>query len=119
MKSKALFALATMGLVPGLAFAAAKHSANVELDQPVEVAGTQLATGQYKLVWEGNGPDVTVSFVEGKKTVATTSARLAKTRTSQDAIETDTAADNTTVLRAIDLKNLTIQFDSAAPSAGN
>ena len=119
MKSKTLFTAATMFLVPALAFAGPKNSANVTLDQPVKVAGTQLATGQYKLIWEGSGPNVTVSFVEGKKTVATTSARLVSNRSNQEAIETTTTADNATVLQAVDLKNITIQFENAASAAGN
>ena len=119
MKSKILFAVATMFVVPGLAFAGPKNSANVNLDQPVKVAGTQLASGQYKLTWEGSGPEVTVSFVEGKKTVATASARLVKNQSNQEAIETATAADNTTVLHAVDLKNMTIQFENPASGVGN
>jgi hypothetical protein len=67
MKTKSLFAAATVFLIPALAFAGQKNSANVSLDQPVKVAGTQLAPGQYKVMWEGNGPDVTVSFLERLK----------------------------------------------------
>ena len=75
MKPKVLF-LVTMVFLPAFAFAGPRNSANIELDQPVTIAGTQLAPGQYKLIWEGNGPNVNVSFVEGKKTVATAPAKL-------------------------------------------
>ncbi len=119
MKSKSLLAAAIVLLIPSLALARPKNSANVELDQAVEVAGTQLAPGQYKLTWEGSGPNVTVNFDEGRKTVVTASAKLVKNPTNQEAIETDTAAGNTTVLKEIDLKNISIQFEDAAPSAGN
>ena len=105
--------------VPALGFAASKNSANVSLDQPVNVAGTQLAPGQYKLSWEGTGPDVTVVFTQGKKTIATTSAKLVSNRNNQEAIETTTAGDNKSVLQAVDLKNLTLQFENAVPAAGN
>ena len=54
MKPNVLF-LATMVFLPALAFAQ-KNSANVALGQPVTIAGTQLAPGQYKLIWEGNAP---------------------------------------------------------------
>ncbi|WP_035356769.1 hypothetical protein [Edaphobacter aggregans] len=116
MKSKILFAAAMVFAVPALAFAASKNSANVSL---VNVAGTQLAPGQYKLSWEGTGPDVTVVFTEGKKTIATTSAKLVSNRNNQEAIETTTAGDNKSVLQAVDLKNLTLQFENAVPAAGN
>ena len=106
-------------LIPALTFAGAKNSANLQLDQPVTVAGSHLAPGRYKLTWEGSGPDVTVKFAEGKNIVATVPAKLVSTPTQQKAIETDTAADNTRLLRAVDLKNSTIHFENAAPGAGN
>jgi hypothetical protein len=119
MKSKSLFTAGMVLLVPSLAFAGPKKSANVELDQSVEVAGTQLAPGDYKLIWEGNGPDITVIFAEGKKTVATAAATLVTNRNDQEAIETANVAGDTTMLRAIDLKNITIRFENAAPSAAH
>ena len=120
MKSKFLFTAAMMFLIPALAFAGQKNSANVELVQPVKVAGTQLAPGDYKLIWEGNGPEITVSFLSGKKTVATAPAKLVNDRNNQPgAIETDTAKDNTVTLQAVDLKNVTIQFSNVVPAAGN
>jgi hypothetical protein len=78
-----------------------------------------LAPGQYKLIWEGNAPNVNVSFVEGKKTVATTPAKLVSNPTSEEAIETATQTDNTLLLQAVDLKNVTIRFEKAVPGAGN
>jgi hypothetical protein len=119
MKSKLSLAAAMVFLIPAFTFAGVKNSANLQLDQPVTVAGSQLAPGQYKLTWEGSGPDVTVKFAEGKNIVATAPATLVNTPTNQEAIETDTAADSTKLLRAVDLKKVTIQFEKAAPGAGN
>lgn len=119
MKSKSLFAAAIVFLTPVLAFAGTKDSANVELNQPVKVAGTQLAPGQYKLTWEGSGPNITVSFAEGKKTIATVPARLVSNSTYDEAVETASSVDNTSVLKAIDLKKITLQFQDDAPAAGN
>ena len=119
MKSKSLFTVAMVLLTPVLAFARTNNSANFELSQPVTVAGTQLAPGHYKLTWEGSGPDLKVSFVEGKKMIATVPAKLVSNPNSEEAIETTTAADNTTVLQAIDVKNITLQFENDAPAAGN
>ncbi len=117
MKPNILF-FVTMVFLPALAFAQ-KNSANVALDQSVTIGGTQLAPGQYKLIWEGNAPNVNVSFVEGKKTVATAPAKLVSNPTNEEAIETATQTDNTQVLQAVDLKNVTIRFESAVPGAGN
>ena len=119
MKSKVLFATSMMFLAPALAFAGSKNSINLNLEQPVEVAGTQLAPGHYKLIWESAGQNVTVTFAEGKKTVATTSATLVSNRNDEEAIETATKAGGTSVLQAVDLKNVTLNFENAAPNAGN
>lgn len=120
MKSRFLsFALCVLFVVPVLAFAGSKNSSNLNLDQTVKVAGTQLAPGQYKVTWEGSGPDVQVSFLEGKKIIATAPARIATAPKSQEtAIETATTAD-AVVLRAIDLKNLSLHFDDAVSVQGN
>lgn len=119
MKSKSLFAVALLLLTPALAFAGAKNSANFQLDRPVTVAGTQLAPGQYKVTWQRSGSDMTVSFTEGKKTIATAPAKIVSNPINQNALEMTTSADNQTVLQAVDVKNITLQFESAAPTAGN
>ena len=119
MKSKLFVTLTMLFLIPAFAFAKQKDSATVQIYQPVQVAGTQLASGQYKMEWEGNSPNVTVSFLDGKKTVATAPAKLVSKKNNEEAIETGTTADNTEVLQAVDLKNLTVRFENAARSAGN
>jgi hypothetical protein len=119
MKPTHLFAAALISLTPVLAFARAKDSAKVELDQPVKVAGTQLAAGQYTVTWEGNGPNVTATFAEGKKTIATVPARLVSVSSDQEAVETNTEADKTTVLQAIDLNKVSLRFGNDAPAPGN
>ena len=48
MKPKSLIYITTVALIlPLFGFAGAKNSSNVKLDQPVQVAGTQLPAGQY------------------------------------------------------------------------
>jgi hypothetical protein len=119
MKAKSLFIFAMLSL-PALALAADKNSASVQIAQPVTVAGAQLAPGNYRLVWEGNGPDVTVTFLEGKKTVATAPAKLVNTQSNQTAaLETVTSPDKTQLLKAVDLNKLTIQFQTPVAAAGN
>ena len=118
MNFKSLF-VSAMLLIPALAFAAEKKSANVEIDQPVTVAGTQLAPGQYRLTWDGTGSEVTVSFLKGGKTVATAPAKLVNAAGNEPAIETVTNPDKTQTLKAVDLNNLTIQFQAPVSAAGN
>jgi hypothetical protein len=120
MKSKSLFIAAMVFLIPALAFAGQRNSANVQLDHPVQVAGTQLGPGNYKMIWQGNGPDVSVSFIQGKKIVITAFAKLVSDPASQPgAIETRTATDKTVILHAVELENESIQFENAISAAGN
>ena len=55
-------------LLASSAFAATK--ANLTLVNPASVNGTKLKAGEYKLEWEGTGPDVQVSIMHGKNVVA-------------------------------------------------
>jgi hypothetical protein len=121
MKAKSLpYLMTVLLMLPLFAFAGSKNSSNLNLEQLVKVAGTQLSPGQYKVVWEGTGSDVQVSFLQGKNTVATAPAKLASQPTyPSGAIETATTADHTTELRAIDLKNVSIRFEDSTGTAGN
>lgn len=50
------------------AFAANK--ATMQITEPTQIAGTKLAPGDYKVEWDGNGPNVDVSILKGKSVVA-------------------------------------------------
>ena len=59
------------------AFAANKgNKGSIELDRPATVGGHQLAPGQYKLTWDGAGPNVDLMILSNGKLVATVPARL-------------------------------------------
>lgn len=75
------FATVSKSLVLGLAlllassaFAATK--ASLSLLDPATVNGTTLKPGDYKLEWDGSGPSVEVSVMQGKKVVAKLPAKL-------------------------------------------
>jgi hypothetical protein len=75
------FATVTKSLVMGLvlllagsAFAASK--ATLTLNHETTVNGTKLKAGDYKLQWDGSGPDVEVSIVQGKNVVAKVPAKV-------------------------------------------
>jgi hypothetical protein len=119
MKSKSLLIAAIALLTPTLAFAREKNSAGVDINQPVTVASTQLAAGHYKVKWDGNGPDVTVSFTAGNKTVLTALARVRNNPANQNQIETDDAAGGTPMLDTIDVKRISIHFENAIVPAAN
>ena len=80
------FATVSKILVLGLAlvlassaFAATK--ANLQLYHPVTVNGTTLKPGEYKVEWEGNGPSVEVSIMQGKNVVAKAPAHVVTLQT--------------------------------------
>jgi hypothetical protein len=71
--SKSLVIAAAL-LLASSAFAATK--ASVALPSSTTVNGTQLKAGDYKLEWDGNGPNVEVSFIQGKKVLAKVPAHV-------------------------------------------
>ena len=75
------FATVSKSLIMGLAlllassaFAATK--ADLTLQSSVTVNGTTLKPGDYKLQWDGAGPNVEVSIMQGKTVIAKVPAKL-------------------------------------------
>jgi len=84
------FATVSKSLVMGVAlllassaFAGTKGS--LQLNSVVTVNGTQLKPGDYKVEWEGSGPNVEMSILRGKDVVAKVPAHV---------VELPTAASN-------------------------
>ncbi len=80
------FATVSKSLVMGLAlllassaFAATK--ASLQLSNPVLVNGTTLKAGDYKVQWEGSGPSVELSIMQGKNVVAKVPAHIVDLQT--------------------------------------
>jgi hypothetical protein len=64
-------------LLAGSAFAASDtHKGNLQVFDPVQVNGKQLAAGEYQVKWEGTGPDVQLNFIKSGKVVATSQAKV-------------------------------------------
>jgi hypothetical protein len=61
-------------LLASCAFAGTK--ASLHLNSPTTINGTTLKAGDYKLEWEGNGPDVELSVVQGKNVLAKAPAKV-------------------------------------------
>ena len=78
MKSlKCLSAVAVLAMLTPLSLLAAdKTTRSVKIGDPVTVGGTHLKAGDYKVQWEGTGPNVQVSFLRNGKAVATAPAKL-------------------------------------------
>ncbi len=80
---------------------------NVDVTDQVVLAGKTLAPGQYKVEWQGSGPDVKVNFVKSGKTVLTAPARVAqlKTKAPYDAVVENTRKNGTKTITEIQWNN--------------
>jgi hypothetical protein len=80
-------------LSPLSAFARNKNEHSINIADAVQVGGTQLQPGNYKVEWQGAGPAVQVTFLRNGKTVATVPGTLKTNddQVTQDEILTDSA----------------------------
>ncbi|HSY93061.1 MAG TPA: hypothetical protein VK812_16980 [Candidatus Binatus sp.] len=85
-------------LLASSAFAATK--ADLVLQNPTTINGTKLKAGEYKLQWDGSGPNVEVSITQGKKVLAKVPAKVVdlKTASQNNAAVVKTNDDGTSTL---------------------
>lgn len=77
MKFATVSRITTMGLALLLASSAfAANKASLTLLNPATVNGTKLKAGDYKLEWDGAGPEVQVSIIQGKTVLAKVPAKV-------------------------------------------
>ena len=77
MKCATISKSVVMGLVLLLASSAfAATKASLSLQQPTTVNGTKLKAGDYKLQWDGSGPNVEVSIIQGKNVLTKVPAKV-------------------------------------------
>jgi len=89
-----------LGLAVLLATSAfASNKGSLQVAESFEVNGQQLAPGNYQLRWDGTGLNVEVTFMQGKKEVAKTAAKVVALEKSYDydSAVIDHASGKTTV----------------------
>jgi hypothetical protein len=76
---------------------------SVEISDVVQIGGTKLKPGYYKVEWQGAGPVVQVSFEQKGKTVVTVPGTLETTddQVTQDAIVIKATSADALVLKEI------------------
>lgn len=85
MKRNHLAKTVVLGLAVLLAASAfASNKGSLQVREPFEVNGQQLAAGEYQVRWDGTGSNVEVSFMQGKKEVAKTSAKVVELNKASD-----------------------------------
>ena len=88
--------------------------------QPTQVAGKQLAAGSYKIQWDGSGDQVQLSILQGKKEVASTSARVVQIQSpspNDNALIT-VGSDGTRTLSQIRLRGKTFALELGGEGSG-
>jgi hypothetical protein len=124
-RSKLAAAVATVALFfAGVAVSAEANKMTVRIDEKVTVDGKILETGKYTAEWSGDGPNVQVTLLHGKDTVATFAAQIKPEASANntDAIGTTDGPDGTKQLTTIypNGKRISIQLnDNGAGSSGS
>jgi hypothetical protein len=121
--SKLAAALATVALFfAGVAVSAEANKMTIHIDQKVTVDGKILETGKYTAEWSGDGPNVQVTLLHGKDTVATFPAQIKQEASANlnDAIGTSDNSDGSKQLDAIypNGKRISIQLDNSGAGSG-
>jgi hypothetical protein len=80
------FATVSKSIVLGLALllassALAATKGSLQLSNNVTLNGTTLKPGDYKVQWEGSGPNVEVKILRGKNVLATVAAHVIELQT--------------------------------------
>jgi hypothetical protein len=100
----------------------AASSGSMNLTQPVQLNGTQLKPGNYKVAWEGTGPEVTVSVMKGKEVVAKAPAHLKELakKFPSNATLLQRNSDGSSTLNGIRFgdKNIALEFAEETAAAG-
>ncbi|MBV9573737.1 MAG: hypothetical protein JOY93_06755 [Acidobacteriales bacterium] len=101
--------------------AMAANKGSLQVGNSISVNGTQLQPGNYKLQWEGNGPNVELSILKGKNVVVTTTAHVIELSSPAmgDAATVQTSGDGTRSLAEVRFggKRFALAIGDAAPKA--
>jgi hypothetical protein len=99
------------------------NKTTVRLNQKVTVDGKTLDSGKYTAQWTGEGPNVQVTILRGKDTVATFAAQIKQEASPNpvDAIGTTDGPDGSKQLTSIypNGKRLSIQLGNNGGAASN
>ncbi|HEX4381079.1 MAG TPA: hypothetical protein VH022_13645 [Candidatus Acidoferrum sp.] len=123
-RSKLAAAFATAALFfAGVAISAEANKTTIHIDQKVTVEGKTLDSGKYIAEWTGEGPNVQVTLLHGKDTVATFAAQIKQEASpnSTDAIGTTDGPDGSKQLSSIypNGKRISIQLANNGGAGSN
>ena len=100
---------------------AGDHSGKFNLTSEAQLNGKNLPAGDYKVSWDGQGPEVQVTISKGKNTVVTAPARLVEreAKAVRNAVVMRTNGGGTGSIVELQLagKQSVLVFDKAATVA--
>jgi hypothetical protein len=121
MSKRSLAILGAAFLFSTSAFAQSENKGKLSVPDTITVEGKQLPPGNYKVEWEGTGPNVEVKILKGKDTVATAPARLVQgpTKAAVDSYSVTEQQAGSRVLTSISFagKNVSLEIGQATPAA--
>jgi hypothetical protein len=121
MSKRSLTILGAAFLFSTSAFAQSENKGKLSVPDTITVEGKQLPPGNYKVEWEGTGPNVEVKILKGKETVATAPARLVQgpSKAVVDSYGVTEQQDGSRVLSSIYFggKNVSLEIGQATPAA--
>jgi hypothetical protein len=100
--------------------AAASSKTAINLVEPTIVGSVILPSGEYKIEWNGPGPEVQVSFTQGSKTVAVVPATVQAVRNPVNlSLMYHTEQSGTRSLVEIETNHAILRFTTADFADGN
>ena len=87
---------------------------NISLGEAAQIGSTTLQPGDYKVEWQGTGPNVTVNFVQGSKVIATAPATLQNKNSNTTSVFMKDEGNGNKALTEIDWKNTSLVFQPGA-----
>jgi len=100
-------------LLASSAFAATGSKGTLEVTNPLMLGGTTLKPGNYKVEWQGAGPNVEVNILRGKDVVAKVQAHVAELQApvSNNVAITHENASGPSSLTAIRFQGKKVELD--------
>ena len=120
--SRIIFATLVLALATSAFAASDSHKSSFQISEATQVNGTTLPAGDYTAKWEGPGPTVQVSIMQGRKVVATVPAQVVAldSKSSDTQAEVANGSKGERELKALQFagKKVSLQLGTESAKAG-